>query len=80
MRALCLLFLSLVASSCGLIKPGSAENHVLLDIDGTPVYSEEFIYNFSKNASNTDSTNTKEEVDEYLDLYINFKLKDISRP
>jgi peptidyl-prolyl cis-trans isomerase SurA len=75
MRGLWLLFLSIVVLSCSLVKPGSSDKLILFDISGESIYSEEFIYNFSKNVSNSDSGVTKSDIDEYLDLYINFKLK-----
>jgi len=45
---------------------------VLLTIDNTPVYADQFVYQYLKN-----NTGVKDSlsVDEYLDLFINFKLK-----
>lgn len=47
---------------------------VLFTIDKTPTTSREFVYLFTKNhPSKTDFTDQK--VNEYLDLFVNFKLK-----
>ena len=70
-----MFFLSIVTLSCSLIKPDSSDRSILFDIDGTPVHSEEFLYNFGKNLYNSDTVITRDDIDEYLDLYINFKLK-----
>ena len=75
MRGLCLLFLSIITLSCSLIKQDSVDRAIIFDINGSPVTAEEFTYNLNKNISNTDSTVSKQDIDEYLDLYINFKLK-----
>ncbi len=50
-----------------------AQEEVLFTIDGSPTYTDEFIYTFSKN--NTADNFTKNEIDDYLDLYLKFKLK-----
>ena len=51
------------------------DDEVLFTVDGTPVSREEFQYVFNKNSVNDESTDLKAELDEYLELYINFKLK-----
>lgn len=53
----------------------STENNsaTLLTIGGKPVTVGEFDYIFSKN--NTDSVITKQKIDEYMKLFVNFKLK-----
>ncbi len=48
---------------------------VLFTVEGEPVTVKEFEYGFEKNNTGSDTTPSKEEIDEYLDLYINFKLK-----
>jgi len=75
MRGLCLLFLSIITLSCSLIKQDSVDSSTIFDINGSPVSAEEFTYNLNKNISNTDSAITKQDIEEYLELYINFKLK-----
>ncbi len=47
---------------------------VLFSIKGTPVYTDEFIYLYKKNHLNQEDF-TEKKVNEYLDLFINFKLK-----
>ncbi|MBQ4390955.1 MAG: peptidylprolyl isomerase [Paludibacteraceae bacterium] len=51
----------------------AAEDKVLLTIDGEPIMESEFEYIYEKNNSAT--TIEKKTKDEYLDLFINFKLK-----
>jgi peptidyl-prolyl cis-trans isomerase SurA len=75
MRGLCLLLLSVIVFGCSLFKTNTSDDPVLFTIDYTSVFSEEFIYNFGKNINYSDSAITKNDINEYLDLYINFKLK-----
>jgi peptidyl-prolyl cis-trans isomerase SurA len=75
MRGLCLLLLSFITLACSSIKQDSIDTSAVFDIDGAPVSVEEFTYNLNKNISHTDSAITRKDIDEYLDLYINFKLK-----
>jgi len=46
---------------------------VLMQINGKPVYKSEFEYIYNKNNSN--NTLDKKSLDEYVDLFVNFKLK-----
>jgi peptidyl-prolyl cis-trans isomerase SurA len=71
-----LLFLSIFLS-CKTTSPKlSSENtpipKPLFSINNKPVYADEFIYAYNKSAKNKGE---KDDIDEYLDLYINFKLK-----
>ncbi len=75
MRGLCLFLLSVITLSCSSIKQDSIDTSTVFDINGSPVSVEEFTYNLNKNIGNTEPAITKKEIDEYLDLYINFKLK-----
>ena len=75
MRGLCLFLLFVYASGCSSIRPGSSPESILFEIDSIPIYSDEFLYNFKKNLTNSDSVITRNDIDEYLDLFINFKLK-----
>ena len=75
MRGLCLFLLTIFTLSCSLIKGDSPGNQILFDISGTPVSSDEFIYNLRKNSSNNEVPLSKDDIEEYLELYINFKLK-----
>lgn len=49
------------------------EDKVLMTINGEPVMASEFMYIYQKN--NQESTLDKKTVDEYVDLFVNFKLK-----
>ncbi len=50
------------------------DDRVLFDIEGDPVYASEFKYIYQKN--NRDNADySKESLEEYLELYVNFKLK-----
>ena len=49
------------------------EDKVLLTINGEPVMLSEFLYIYEKN--NQESSLEKKSMEEYLDLFINFKLK-----
>lgn len=49
-------------------------SQVLFTVDKTPTYTNEFVYLFKKNHSNKQDF-TEAKVNEYLDLFINFKLK-----
>lgn len=51
----------------------SQEDPVIMTIDGKPVYQSEFEYIFKKN--NRETEVTREALDEYIDLFVNFKLK-----
>ena len=51
----------------------AAEDAVLMTIDGKPVMASEFLYIYEKN--NQETTIDQKSIDEYLDLFINFKLK-----
>ena len=50
-----------------------AQNETILTIDGEAVTKSEFEYVFKKN--NNDELITQEELDEYMELFINYKLK-----
>lgn len=51
------------------------ENKPLFTVDGKPISTQEFIYVYKKNNANSDSAYTKEDIEEYLELYKKFKLK-----
>lgn len=63
---LTLLALTMMASMKAQDKP-------LLIIDGEPIMQSEFMYIYEKN--NQETTIDQKTVDEYLDLFINFRLK-----
>lgn len=47
----------------------------LFTIDKKPVLTDEFVYLYRKNHQNKPEEFTKKKIEEYLDLFINFKLK-----
>ena len=69
-RKLSLLFFAVLFAVLAKAQNDSA---VVMTINGDPVYKSEFAYIYNKN--NKDSVITKKDLDNYLDLFINFKLK-----
>ena len=57
----------------GSLMSFAQEDKVLLTINGEPVMLSEFLYIYEKN--NQESSLEKKSMEEYLDLFINFKLK-----
>ena len=55
------------------ISLSAQEDKVLMTIDGEPVMASEFMYIYEKN--NQETSIEQKTIDEYLDLFINFKLK-----
>lgn len=70
-----LLLLLCLFLSCKVPQNNIMENAALITIDGEPVPADEFLYVFNKNQYNTDSMSQRQEVLDYLELYVNFKLK-----
>lgn len=74
-------FLSLVvvllafSSSFAQQKVSSSKPLVLFTVDKQPVTTEEFSYIYKKNNQGKAENFTDEKIQEYLDLFINFKLK-----
>ena len=67
-----LLFLMITAFS--QLAFSQKDDPVLFTVDGTPVHRSEFDYIYSK-TNGPDADYSKESLDEYLNLYVNFKLK-----
>ncbi len=61
--------------TCKSIDQSVSDKDILFSIEGEPVTVGEFEYVYKKNNFNTEIINTREDIKEYLDLYINFKLK-----
>lgn len=61
------------AFALGCFAANAADDPVVLTIDGSPVYKSEFEYVYNKN--NSAAALEKKSVNEYLDLFINYKLK-----
>jgi peptidyl-prolyl cis-trans isomerase SurA len=62
-------------SACKPMQKSQASEPVIETIGGTPVYVSEFSYVYNKNNANNPDAYTKENINEYLNLYTNFKLK-----
>lgn len=52
-----------------------AQSDVLFTVNGQPVTKDEFLYVYKKNNPGKDSDFTRQSLQDYLDLYVNFKLK-----
>jgi peptidyl-prolyl cis-trans isomerase SurA len=74
MNKLSILLLGLFWSCGSLVVKNTPQDTTLLKVADEPVLVDEFIYAFNKNRS-IDSLATKAAIDDYLELYINFKLK-----
>jgi peptidyl-prolyl cis-trans isomerase SurA len=70
MKTISKVFILLLISGSVLAK---AKDPVLMQINGKPVYKSEFEYIYNKNNSN--NALDKKSLEEYVDLFINFKLK-----
>ncbi len=68
------LFLSFFLT-CVTVLAFAQTEEVLLTIDGQPVTKSEFEYIYTKNNSNVYSEADKKSPEDYLDLFIDFKLK-----
>ena len=63
-----------VCLACTQAATSQDQDPVLFTIDGKPVHVSEFTYIYDKN--NGDKADySKASLDEYLDLFINYKLK-----
>lgn len=65
--------LTSLLSMSALFSFGQAEDPVIMVINGKPVLRSEFEYSYNKN--NTADVIDKKTVEEYVDLFINYKLK-----
>jgi peptidyl-prolyl cis-trans isomerase SurA len=66
------VFLSIILLA-GAVMGFAQEDKVLMTINGEPVMASEFLYIYEKN--NQESSIEKKSMREYLDLFVNFKLK-----
>lgn len=74
MRKLTFFLAGLITACSGVSITKSSQNSTLLTVANEPVLIDEFIYAFNKNRP-ADSLVNKANIDDYLDLYVNFKLK-----
>ncbi|MCG8319096.1 MAG: peptidylprolyl isomerase [Cytophagales bacterium] len=70
-----LVFLIVLITSCQSTKNPTSGHDFLFKVGETPVTSEEFLYVYNKNNFKKDSIFDRKDVEEYLGLFINFKLK-----
>ena len=66
-------FLSLLLMGATSVIAQTASDPVLMTINGISVPRSEFEYSYNKN--NTDGVIDRKSVDEYVDLFVNYKLK-----
>ena len=71
--------LNLFFCSASLLAIGQAPKQtkpeVLFTVNKLPVLSDEFVYLYKKNHQNKPEDFTEVKINEYLNLFINFKLK-----
>lgn len=67
------IFLTLAVAAAQMAAMAQTDDPVVMKIAGQPVTRSEFEYNFNKN--NTDNVIDRKSVDEYKELFINYKLK-----
>jgi len=72
---LSLIFCAFVFSLTNLSGQQVDKDDILFTVGTEKVSIGEFLYVFEKNNINKDSVDRKTAIDEYLDLYINFKMK-----
>ena len=67
------LLLAMVQFAAAVPQSGSGNDPVIMTVAGVDVPRSEFEYSYNKN--NTDGVIDKKTVEEYVDLFINYKLK-----
>src|SRR5690606_20580983 len=70
-----LLLLLCLFLSCKASQDNIMENPALITMDRKHVTANDHLYDFNKNQYNIDSISQRQEVLDYLELYVNFKLK-----
>lgn len=66
-------FFSVLSFACIALFSSNAQDPVVMTIAGEDVYKSEFEYIYNKN--NTVSTSDRKSLDEYVELFVNYKLK-----
>jgi len=66
---------ALLLAGCKTNQTPSVQEPVMLTLGGKPVLTSEFAYVYNKNNSSTENAYSTSSIQEYLDLYTNFKLK-----
>ncbi|CAN5139478.1 hypothetical protein BH23BAC1_BH23BAC1_01010 [soil metagenome] len=62
-------------AACKVAEREKTETNPLFQVGDTPVSTDDFIYVYEKNNYNNKDLSNRDEIRDYLDLYINFKLK-----
>lgn len=76
MRIFHLFIIFLVLFGCRTVSEHSLSNNdILLSINDNPVTAGEFLYSFNKSHQNSKDSVTVDDVNEYLRLFVNYKLK-----
>ncbi|NJO02436.1 MAG: hypothetical protein HC880_12775 [Bacteroidia bacterium] len=70
-----LILLLCIISGCKTPKEANQKSSVILNLGTKPIYLSEFKYVYEKNIHDRDSLYQQQSVENYLDLFINFKLK-----
>jgi peptidyl-prolyl cis-trans isomerase SurA len=75
--AVCILCCGIQTETPAQVKTKKARQEpiTLFSVGNAPVSADEFIYLYRKNHQHKETDYTREKIDEYLKLYINFKLK-----
>ena len=68
-------FFLVFISSCAILQKPEIEDATLFSINENPTLADEFIYVYEKNNFNNERIYTEQDVDEYFELFVNFKLK-----
>lgn len=70
-----LLCMLVILQACTVPQSTNIKDDILFSIDGQPVKADDFFYVYEKNNYNNDSIYTEQDIDNYFDLFVNFKLK-----
>src|SRR5690349_22678020 len=75
MRATLIVCFLVLGAGVGFAQTVSGKDQVLFTIDTNRTWNSEFLYLYKKNHEGKPEEFTKERIKEYLDLFVNFKLK-----
>jgi len=72
---LCSVIITVAAAQGRKARQNKENSVAAFSVAGEPVSVDEFVYLYRKNHQNKDEDFTQQKIDEYLNLFINFKLK-----
>ncbi|HNP95998.1 MAG TPA: peptidylprolyl isomerase, partial [Cyclobacteriaceae bacterium] len=75
MKFCCFFLLAVLLPVSHAYSQQKNKSLVLFTVDGKPVDVDEFVYLYRKNHQSREEEFTKEKIEEYLTLFVNFKLK-----